>query len=109
MSNTRRHQVPNGNGDRGMSLDPDGVGAVRDTIMQLSEMCDLIGLRTHIIEHTSKGRKLSADPWQNTRDYMHGYADPANTSLVIELFEGAGCKNEIDAVRWLLTNDELVP
>lgn len=82
---------------------------VRDTIMQLSEIADLIGLRQHIIEGTNKGRKLGADPWRNTRDYMKHYADQANTNAAIALFEGADCKNEIEAIRWLLRHDELVP
>jgi hypothetical protein len=82
---------------------------VRDTIMQLSEITDLIGLRQHIIDGTSKGRKVKADVWHNTRDYMKRYADPANTDAAIALFESVGCKDEIQAVRWLLKHDELVP
>lgn len=82
---------------------------VRAAVMQLSEIVDLIGLRQHIIEGTKKGRKLKADPWQNTRDYMRNYADPANTQAVIGLFQGAGCKDELAALRWLLRHDELVP
>jgi hypothetical protein len=82
---------------------------VRSAIMQLSDITDLIGLRQHIIEGTHKGRKLKADPWHNTRDYMKHYADPVNTDAAIALFEGAGCKNEIEAIRWLLRHDELVP
>ncbi len=82
---------------------------VRSTIMQLSELADLIGLRTQIIEGTQRGRVLCADSWHNTRVYMEGYADPANTEAVIDLFQEAGCKDEIEAVRWLLKHDDLVP
>lgn len=82
---------------------------VRSTIMRLSELADLIGLRTHIIEGTNKGRQLRPDAWHNTREYMQSYADPANTGAVISLFEQAGCKDEIKAVRFLLKYDELVP
>jgi hypothetical protein len=86
---------------------PPTVGA---TIVQLSELCDLVGLRTHIIDGTNRGRKLHPEgPWHNTQDYMQGYADPANTEAVIALFEGAGCNDELSAVRWLLTHDKLVP
>ncbi len=87
------------------------TASVENTIMQLSMLTDLIGLRTGIIEGTEKGRKLAedGDPWHNTRLYMRDYADPANTESVIALFEGAGCHNEIEAVRWLLRHDELVP
>ncbi len=77
--------------------------------MQLSELADLIGLRTQIIEGTQRGRVLCADPWHNTRAYMGSYADPANTGHVIDLLQGAGCKDEIAAVRWLLKHDEYVP
>lgn len=82
---------------------------VRSTIMQLSEMADLIGLRTHVIEKTGKGRKLGREPWQYTIEYMQSYADPENTGQVIALLEGAGCNNDIEAVRWLLKHDDLVP
>ena len=82
---------------------------VRDTIMQLSEITDLIGLRQHIIEGTNKGRKLKSDPWHNIRDYMRHYADPANTDATIALFQDAGCNDELEALRWLLRHDELVP
>jgi hypothetical protein len=82
---------------------------VRDAIMRLSEITDLIGLRQHIIEGTNKGRRLKADVWHNTRDYMMLYADPANAEAAIALLESAGCNNEIEAVRWLLRHDELVP
>ncbi len=82
------------------------VGAM---LMQLSEIVDLIGLRQHIIEGTNRGRKLKEDPWHNTRDYMKRYADPSNTEQAIGLLQDAGCKNEIEAVRWLLKHDELVP
>ena len=81
----------------------------KETIMQLNEIADLIGLRQHIIDGTHKGRKLKPDPWHNTRDYMKHYADPANTEDAIACFESAGCKNEIEALRWLLKYDELVP
>ena len=82
---------------------------VRDTLMRLSEMCDLIGLRTHIIEGTSRGRKLKPDPWHNTKDYMSHYADPGNTEALISEFQSAGCPDEIQAIRWLLKHDALVP
>lgn len=109
MSNVKRHKPPKDQGGKGNKPEPEEKSEVRDTIMRLSEICDLIGLRTHIIEGTSKGRKLAADPWHNTREYMQVYADPDNTQVVIEAFEGEGCKNEIEAVRWLLRHDELVP
>jgi hypothetical protein len=109
MSKVKRHKPPKDEGGKGNKPQPENMSEVKDMIMRLSEMCDLIGLRTAIIEGTSKGRKLAADPWHNTRVYMKGYADPGNTTAVIEAFEGAGCKNEIEAVRWLLRHDELVP
>ena len=105
----KRRSPPKDEGGKGNKQEPEGMSEAKDTIMRLSEMCDLIGLRTHIIEGTNKGRKLADGPWQNTRDYMQSYADPADTSAVIEHFEQAGCKNEVEAVRWLLRHDELVP
>ena len=85
------------------------IEKVRDTIMRLSEMVDLIGLRTHVIEGTKKGRQLGPSPWHYTREYMQGYADPQNTEAVISMFEGAGAMDDIQAVRWLLRHDDLVP
>lgn len=85
------------------------ITKVTDTLMRLSEMCDQIGLRLHIIEGTNRGRKLKPDPWHNTKDYMSRYADPSNTDAVISELQSAGCPDEIKAVRWLLKHDEIVP
>ncbi len=82
---------------------------VRDTIMRLSEMCDLIGLRTYIIKRTPKGKSKEPDAWGHTRAYMQSYANPANTEALIELFKSADCKDELEAVRFILTHDEIVP
>lgn len=82
---------------------------VRSTIMQLSSVADLIGLRTYIIKRTPRGKSREADPWAHTRAYMQTYADPTNTVPLIELLEGAGCHSDVEAVRWLLRHDELVP
>jgi hypothetical protein len=88
---------------------PEDMEQVRHTIMRLSSMADLIGLRTYIIKRTPKGKSREPDPWAHTRAYMQMYADPANADALIELLKGAGCSNELQAVRWLLTHDELVP
>jgi hypothetical protein len=82
---------------------------VRDTIMRLSEMCDLIGLRTYIIKRTPKGKSKEPDAWGHTRAYMQSYANPANTEPLLELLQNAGCQNDLEAVRFLLTHDEIVP
>jgi hypothetical protein len=77
--------------------------------MQLSDMADLIGLRTYIIKRTPKGKSSEPDPWAHTRSYMQAYANPANTEPLIEMLKGAGCMDELQAVRWLLRHDEMVP
>ena len=77
--------------------------------MQLSDMVDLIGLRTYIIKRTPKGKSTNPDQWGHTRAYMDSYADPANTEALIGLLISAGCSDELRAVRWLLTHDDLVP
>lgn len=82
---------------------------LRDTIMRLSEMADLIGLRTYIIKRTPRGKSNESDPWGHTRAYMRQYANPANTEPLIALLTKAGCENELQAVRWLLSHDDLVP
>lgn len=82
---------------------------VKDTIMQLSNMADLIGLRTYIIKRTPKGKSRETDPWAHTRAYMASYADPVNTERLIETLNSADCHSDVEAVRWLLKHDELVP
>jgi hypothetical protein len=77
--------------------------------MRLSDMADLIGLRTYIIKRTPKGKSREADPWAHTRAYMGLYTNPANTEPLIQALRGAGCNSDVEAVRWLLTHDELVP
>ena len=82
---------------------------VKDTIMRLSEMCDLIGLRTYIIKRTPKGKSKEPDQWGHTRAYMQAYANPDNTEALIHLLQSAGCQDDLEAVRFLLTHDEIVP
>ncbi len=82
---------------------------VRSAIMQLSELTDLIGLRTYIVDKTKYGKKPGPEPWTHTRASMAMYAPTSDPEEVIHLFESVGCKNEIEAVRWLLKHDELVP
>jgi hypothetical protein len=82
---------------------------VRATIAQLNDLVDLIGLRTCVIKRTPKGKSSEPDPWAHTRACMQQYADPVNTEALIKLFEDVGCRDELQAVRWLLTYDELVP
>lgn len=81
----------------------------RSTIMQLSELTDLIGLRTYIVNKTKYGRKPGREAWSHTRAAMALYAPGKDVEQVIQLFESVGCKNEIEAVRWLLKYDDLVP
>lgn len=82
---------------------------VKAMIMQLSELTDLIGLRTYIVDKTNYGKRPGKDAWTYTRAAMSAYASAANTERVIALFAAAGCHNEIEAVRWLLRHDQLVP
>ena len=77
--------------------------------MQLSEFTDLIGLRTYVVNKTKYGRKPGLQPWTHTREALATYAPNSDPDDVIKLFERAGCKNEIEAVRWLLKYDDLVP
>src|SRR3954453_2435530 len=74
----------------------------RSTIMQLSALTDLIGIRTYVIKRTPKGKSTNPAPWGYTREALATYAPDADADEVIRLFEGAGCKNELEAVRWLL-------
>jgi hypothetical protein len=86
-----------------------GKAQVRSTIMQLSELTDLIGLRTYVVNKTKYGRKPGRQAWSHTRAAMALFAPGKNVEDVIQLFEGVGCKNEIEAVRWLLKNDDMIP
>ncbi len=83
---------------------------LRSTIMQLSQLCDLIALREQVISKTKYGKKPHAsDPWGYTRAFLAYYAESTEPEKVIGLFESAGCKDELAAVRWILKHDELVP
>jgi hypothetical protein len=83
--------------------------SARSTIMQLSELTDLIGLRTYIVKKTRYGRKPGRESWAYTREAISMYAPNTDADEVIRLFKGVGCQDEIEAVRWLLKHDELVP
>lgn len=88
---------------------PEDTEQIGTTIMLLSDMVDLIGLRAYIIKKTPKGKSREPDQWAHTRAYMKVYANPANTEPLIGILEGAGCTSDVSAVRWLLKHDELVP
>ena len=92
-----------------MSKPQDNLDRVIDTIMQLSNMTDLVGIRTYIIKRTPRGRSKHPDPWGYTREALATYAQDVDAGEFIRLFEVAGCKNELEAVRWLLKYDELIP
>ncbi len=83
---------------------------VRSTIMQLSELCDLVGYSDYIVEHTKYGKRPHRkDAWGYTRAYLKAYGDPADTEAVIELFKSEDLPDEIEAARWLLKHDSIVP
>ncbi len=84
----------------------------RSTITRLSELTDVRGLRTHIVEGTKHGtRPHKTDPWHYTREYVqtHASAGPSSASQVIQILENAGASNEIGAARLLLWLDDLIP
>jgi hypothetical protein len=82
---------------------------VRNTVQQLSEIIDPIGLREYIIQRTPRGKSSNPDPWGFTREAVAKYSDAADADRVIQLFEGVGCSNELEAVRWMLKNDKHIP
>jgi hypothetical protein len=82
---------------------------VKDTIMRLSKIADLIGLRTYIIKRTPKGKSRESDLWAHTRAYMRMYANPANTEPLIEVLRDVGCQSDVETVRFILQHDEIVP
>jgi hypothetical protein len=82
---------------------------VRATIMRLSLLCDLVGLEAQIEHKTKYGKRPGPEPWTYTREYLAYYAEQTDPEEVIGLFESVGCHNDIEAVRWLLKHDELVP
>lgn len=89
---------------------PEDMGKVKDTIMQLSDLCDLVGLRVQLIDKSKYGKKPHpSDPWGYTREFLAYYAESTDPQQVISLFESAGCENEIEAARWLLRHDKIVP
>lgn len=86
------------------------IDKVRNTVMQLSQLCDLVGLREQVIHKSKYGKKPHpGDPWGYTREFLAYYAEGTDQQEVIGLFESVGCHNDIEAVRWILKHDELVP
>jgi hypothetical protein len=83
--------------------------AARRLIMQLSQLLDLVGLTTYVGDKTKYGRKPGRSEWQYTREYMAIYAKESDPEEVIRLFEQVGASSDIEAGRWLLKHDELVP
>ena len=86
------------------------TGKVRDTIMRLSEKCDLVALRVQLTDKSKYGKRPHKDdPWGYTRAFLAYYAEETDPQEVIGLFEGAGVHGDIEAARWLFKHDELVP
>ena len=82
----------------------------KSTVMQLSELLDLLGLRVQLGHKSNYGKKPHAtDPWGYTREYLTYYAPESDPEQVIRLFEGAGLHNDLEAGRWLLRHDDLIP
>jgi hypothetical protein len=78
--------------------------------MQLSELCDLVAYGDYITERTKYGKRPHrSDEWGYTRRFMREYGDPADTEEVIRLLQGQDLPNEVEAARWLLKHDKLVP
>lgn len=83
---------------------------VKDTIMQLSKMCDLIALRVQITDKSNYGKRPHpTDNWGYTRAFLAYYAEGTDSAAVIGLFEAAGVHSDTEAARWLLRHDKLVP
>ncbi len=78
-------------------------------ITLLSEMCDLIGLKTFVGRKTRHGRKPGPSAWHYTAAYLQEYSPATKLEDVVQLFEGLGIANEIRACVWLTIHDELVP
>lgn len=78
-------------------------------VKQLSELCDVLGLREEVVKHTKYGKQPHpSDQWGFTRAFIAEYADRTDAQEVIAIFEGLGIKDEIGAARWLLKHDDLI-
>ena len=84
------------------------VERVKNTVLQLSEIIDPIGLCEYIIQRTPRGKSLNPDAWGYTREAIAKYSEGSDPNEVIRLFEAVGCDNELEAVRWLLKNDRYI-
>jgi hypothetical protein len=78
-------------------------------IKQLSEMIDLVEYQDVIGRKTRYGKRPGPTPWHYTRQLLSTYTDPPDVEDVIRRFESAGCKDEVEAAKWIVINDELVP
>ena len=79
----------------------EGHEGARETVEQLRRLVDLKEWAANIAMRTYGGREPALGPWDNTRDFMEEQGRSGDAERMIELFEGAGCRNEIEAVLWL--------
>ena len=79
-------------------------------LMQLSKLIDALGYRVHIAERSKYGRRAHpSGEWGYLREYMATYASESDPEEVIRLFESVGADSDLQAGRWLLRYDELIP
>jgi hypothetical protein len=81
----------------------------REAILQLNQLCDVLALRTYLAKRTDYGRKPGPSEWHHTRAFLAEYAEQTDPQQVIDLFAGQGVPNDIEAGRWLLTHNALIP
>ena len=79
------------------------------TIRQLSAMIDLIEYQDVIGRKTRYGKRPGPDPWYHTRRLVETYPQGVDVAQVISLFEQAGCKDEVQAAKWIVLHDDLIP
>jgi hypothetical protein len=89
--------------------DEEKLSKVKSTIMRLSQLCDLIALREQILSKTKYGKRPGSEPWTHSKAFLGYYAEALDPEEVIQLFESVGAHSDIEAVRFLLKHDELVP
>jgi hypothetical protein len=88
---------------------PSAGSGAREVVVQLDQLCDLIGYQTYLGRKTKFGKRPGPSEWHFTREYLAKYAPDTDADQVIDLFKGAGQEDEIHAAMWVALNQEHIP
>lgn len=78
-------------------------------VMQASTMVDLLAFAEYIAKASSYGKKPSSQAWGYTRRFLADYGDANELEAFIELWKELGVMDELEAAKWVLRNERIIP